>query len=114
MTRCLSALPADEIMHQDITPLCAADIQDQLKKRFAYLSGERRAGRQEGGSVPGGRDLSVSCDDVGLVRVVEPGTRPTAWPALDFIEGQERLCDACGGGRRLGAIEEPVGGHLGS
>ncbi|XP_041586876.1 guanine nucleotide exchange factor DBS isoform X2 [Vulpes lagopus] len=29
----------DEIMHQDITPLCAADIQDQLKKRFAYLSG---------------------------------------------------------------------------
>uniref|UniRef100_A0A8C9KAW9 MCF.2 cell line derived transforming sequence like n=1 Tax=Panthera tigris altaica TaxID=74533 RepID=A0A8C9KAW9_PANTA len=36
-----SALPADEIMHQDITPLCAADIQDQLKKRFAYLSGGR-------------------------------------------------------------------------
>ncbi|XP_038286720.1 guanine nucleotide exchange factor DBS isoform X1 [Canis lupus familiaris] len=33
--------PADEIMHQDITPLCAADIQDQLKKRFAYLSGGR-------------------------------------------------------------------------
>ncbi|ELK14882.1 Guanine nucleotide exchange factor DBS [Pteropus alecto] len=31
----------DEIMHQDITPLCAADIQDQLKKRFAYLSGGR-------------------------------------------------------------------------
>uniref|UniRef100_A0A8C9KQE1 MCF.2 cell line derived transforming sequence like n=1 Tax=Panthera tigris altaica TaxID=74533 RepID=A0A8C9KQE1_PANTA len=30
-----------EIMHQDITPLCAADIQDQLKKRFAYLSGGR-------------------------------------------------------------------------
>lgn len=29
-------------MHQDITPLCAADIQDQLKKRFAYLSGECR------------------------------------------------------------------------
>lgn len=27
-------------MHQDIVPLCAADIQDQLKKRFAYLSGE--------------------------------------------------------------------------
>lgn len=27
-------------MHHDITPLCAADIQDQLKKRFAYLSGE--------------------------------------------------------------------------
>ncbi|KAM5313220.1 guanine nucleotide exchange factor DBS isoform 4-T4 [Glossophaga mutica] len=36
--RCPSA---DEIMHQDITPLCAADIQDQLKKRFAYLSGGR-------------------------------------------------------------------------
>ncbi|XP_027943136.1 guanine nucleotide exchange factor DBS isoform X2 [Eumetopias jubatus] len=33
--------PADEIMHRDITPLCAADIQDQLKKRFAYLSGGR-------------------------------------------------------------------------
>ncbi|XP_016068364.1 PREDICTED: guanine nucleotide exchange factor DBS isoform X1 [Miniopterus natalensis] len=31
----------DEIMHQDINPLCAADIQDQLKKRFAYLSGGR-------------------------------------------------------------------------
>ncbi|XP_060039714.1 guanine nucleotide exchange factor DBS isoform X2 [Erinaceus europaeus] len=31
----------DEIMHQDVTPLCAADIQDQLKKRFAYLSGGR-------------------------------------------------------------------------
>ncbi|XP_012519623.1 PREDICTED: guanine nucleotide exchange factor DBS-like, partial [Propithecus coquereli] len=31
----------DEIMHQDIVPLCAADIQDQLRKRFAYLSGGR-------------------------------------------------------------------------
>ncbi|XP_058132390.1 guanine nucleotide exchange factor DBS isoform X24 [Dasypus novemcinctus] len=28
-------------MHQDIVPLCAADIKDQLKKRFAYLSGGR-------------------------------------------------------------------------
>ncbi|KYO41328.1 hypothetical protein Y1Q_0006171 [Alligator mississippiensis] len=37
---------ADEIMHQDITPLCAADIEDQLKKQFAYLSG----GRGEDGS----------------------------------------------------------------
>ena len=36
----MSALPADEIMHRDIVPLCAADIQEQLKKRFAYLSGE--------------------------------------------------------------------------
>lgn len=27
-------------MHQDITPLCAADIEDQLKKQFAYLSGK--------------------------------------------------------------------------
>ena len=35
-------------MHQDITPLCAADIQDQLKKRFAYLSGECWAGGREG------------------------------------------------------------------
>ncbi|XP_054686648.1 guanine nucleotide exchange factor DBS isoform X5 [Grus americana] len=31
----------DEIMHQDIIPLYAADIQDQLKKQFAYLSGGR-------------------------------------------------------------------------
>ncbi|EPY86931.1 hypothetical protein CB1_000287033 [Camelus ferus] len=31
----------DEIMHQDISPLCAADIQDQLQKCFAYLSGGR-------------------------------------------------------------------------
>ncbi|XP_056662818.1 guanine nucleotide exchange factor DBS isoform X22 [Monodelphis domestica] len=31
----------DEIMHQDIVPLCAADIEDQLKKQFAYLSGGR-------------------------------------------------------------------------
>ncbi|KYO41329.1 hypothetical protein Y1Q_0006171 [Alligator mississippiensis] len=37
---------SDEIMHQDITPLCAADIEDQLKKQFAYLSG----GRGEDGS----------------------------------------------------------------
>ncbi|XP_058526556.1 guanine nucleotide exchange factor DBS isoform X3 [Ochotona princeps] len=31
----------DEIMHQDVVPLCAADIHEQLKKRFAYLSGGR-------------------------------------------------------------------------
>ncbi|XP_027660664.1 guanine nucleotide exchange factor DBS isoform X7 [Falco biarmicus] len=31
----------DEIMHQDSVPLYAADIQDQLKKQFAYLSGGR-------------------------------------------------------------------------
>ncbi|XP_024608415.1 guanine nucleotide exchange factor DBS [Neophocaena asiaeorientalis asiaeorientalis] len=31
----------DEIMHHDISPLRAADIQDQLQKRFAYLSGGR-------------------------------------------------------------------------
>uniref|UniRef100_A0A8C3E0K5 MCF.2 cell line derived transforming sequence like n=1 Tax=Corvus moneduloides TaxID=1196302 RepID=A0A8C3E0K5_CORMO len=31
----------DEIMHQDIIPLYAADIQDQLRKQFAYLSGGR-------------------------------------------------------------------------
>ncbi|XP_014387427.1 PREDICTED: guanine nucleotide exchange factor DBS isoform X2 [Myotis brandtii] len=37
----LEGTATDEIMHQDITPLCAADIQDQLKKRFAYLSGGR-------------------------------------------------------------------------
>ena len=28
-------------MHQDIIPLYAADIHDQLKKQFAYLSGGR-------------------------------------------------------------------------
>ncbi|XP_032467449.1 guanine nucleotide exchange factor DBS isoform X2 [Phocoena sinus] len=33
--------PADEIMHYDVSPLRAADIQDQLQKRFAYLSGGR-------------------------------------------------------------------------
>eukprot|EP00076_Gallus_gallus_P014525 XP_015133330.1 guanine nucleotide exchange factor DBS isoform X2 [Gallus gallus] len=32
---------SDEIMHQDIIPLYAADIHDQLKKQFAYLSGGR-------------------------------------------------------------------------
>ncbi|XP_054237010.1 guanine nucleotide exchange factor DBS isoform X4 [Indicator indicator] len=32
---------SDEVMHQDIIPLYAADIQDQLKKQFAYLSGGR-------------------------------------------------------------------------
>jgi len=43
MVRRLNAVcrRTDEIMHRDITPLCAADIQDQLKKRFAYLSGGR-------------------------------------------------------------------------
>ncbi|XP_029766363.1 guanine nucleotide exchange factor DBS isoform X1 [Terrapene carolina triunguis] len=35
------AMQAEEIMHQDIIPLCAADIEDQLKKQFAYLSGGR-------------------------------------------------------------------------
>lgn len=34
-------LKPDEIMHQDLVPLCAADIQEQLRKRFAYLSGGR-------------------------------------------------------------------------
>ncbi|XP_047576414.1 guanine nucleotide exchange factor DBS isoform X3 [Lutra lutra] len=37
----LLSVAEDEIMHRDISPLCAADIQDQLKKRFAYLSGGR-------------------------------------------------------------------------
>ncbi|XP_072197409.1 guanine nucleotide exchange factor DBS isoform X13 [Excalfactoria chinensis] len=31
----------DEVMYQDIIPLYAADIHDQLKKQFAYLSGGR-------------------------------------------------------------------------
>ncbi|XP_069493259.1 guanine nucleotide exchange factor DBS isoform X3 [Ambystoma mexicanum] len=33
----------DEIMQQDTKPLCAAEIEDQLKKQFAYLSGGRGA-----------------------------------------------------------------------
>ncbi|XP_032907095.1 guanine nucleotide exchange factor DBS isoform X1 [Catharus ustulatus] len=37
----VTEITADEIMHQDIIPLYAADIQDQLKKQFAYLSGGR-------------------------------------------------------------------------
>ncbi|KAM4904684.1 guanine nucleotide exchange factor DBS isoform 2-T2 [Sylvia borin] len=37
----VTEIMADEIMHQDIIPLYAADIQDQLKKQFAYLSGGR-------------------------------------------------------------------------
>ncbi|XP_068124171.1 guanine nucleotide exchange factor DBS isoform X3 [Hyperolius riggenbachi] len=32
---------SDDIMHQDTFPMCAADIEDQLKKQFAYLSGGR-------------------------------------------------------------------------
>uniref|UniRef100_A0A8C6YC95 MCF.2 cell line derived transforming sequence like n=1 Tax=Naja naja TaxID=35670 RepID=A0A8C6YC95_NAJNA len=32
-------LVLDEIMHQDIVPLCAEDIEDELRKKFAYLSG---------------------------------------------------------------------------
>ncbi|XP_063809200.1 guanine nucleotide exchange factor DBS isoform X3 [Pseudophryne corroboree] len=34
-------ISADDIMHQDTFPICAADIEDQLKKQFAYLSGGR-------------------------------------------------------------------------
>nr|XP_021401287.1 guanine nucleotide exchange factor DBS isoform X1 [Lonchura striata domestica] len=37
----VTEIMSDEIMHQDIIPLYAADIQDQLKKQFAYLSGGR-------------------------------------------------------------------------
>ncbi|XP_068860396.1 guanine nucleotide exchange factor DBS isoform X1 [Aphelocoma coerulescens] len=37
----VTEITADEIMHQDIIPLYAADIQDQLRKQFAYLSGGR-------------------------------------------------------------------------
>ncbi|XP_019465537.1 guanine nucleotide exchange factor DBS isoform X3 [Meleagris gallopavo] len=37
----LDFVAKDEIMHQDIIPLYAADIHDQLKKQFAYLSGGR-------------------------------------------------------------------------
>ncbi|XP_075446787.1 guanine nucleotide exchange factor DBS isoform X14 [Ascaphus truei] len=31
----------DDIMHQDTFPVCAVDIEDQLKRQFAYLSGGR-------------------------------------------------------------------------
>lgn len=66
MTVCPSALPADEIMHQDITPLCAADIQDQLRKRFAYLSGECLAGPGPGrrGSTRPGVCLPLALRDL--------------------------------------------------
>ncbi|KAJ6667382.1 hypothetical protein lerEdw1_016503 [Lerista edwardsae] len=40
-TSWLDSVAQDEIMHQDIVPLCAADIEDQLRKKFAYLSGGR-------------------------------------------------------------------------
>lgn len=33
-------LVLDDIMHQDIVPLCAEDIEDELRKKFAYLSGK--------------------------------------------------------------------------
>ncbi|XP_041440176.1 guanine nucleotide exchange factor DBS isoform X3 [Xenopus laevis] len=39
-------LPSDDIMQQETSPICAADIEDQLRKQFAYLSG----GRGENGS----------------------------------------------------------------
>ncbi|XP_078513814.1 guanine nucleotide exchange factor DBS isoform X6 [Lissotriton helveticus] len=39
----LESSSQDEIMQQDAFPLCAADIEDQLKKQFAYLSGGRGA-----------------------------------------------------------------------
>uniref|UniRef100_A0A8C5P9P9 MCF.2 cell line derived transforming sequence like n=1 Tax=Leptobrachium leishanense TaxID=445787 RepID=A0A8C5P9P9_9ANUR len=32
---------SDDIMHQDSFPVCAADIEDQLQKQFAFLSGGR-------------------------------------------------------------------------
>lgn len=38
--QCIFFSSTDEIMHQDIIPLYAADIHDQLKKQFAYLSGK--------------------------------------------------------------------------
>ncbi|XP_053311217.1 guanine nucleotide exchange factor DBS isoform X2 [Spea bombifrons] len=34
-------IEADDIMHQDTFPVCAADIEDQLRKQFAFLSGGR-------------------------------------------------------------------------
>lgn len=30
-------------MHQDIVPLCAEDIEDELRKKFAYLSGKKNS-----------------------------------------------------------------------
>jgi hypothetical protein len=64
-----STLPPDEIMHQDIVPLFDADIQEQLKKRFAYLSGDfqkPRRGRKEGQPVGQGLvPLGLMCPRVG-------------------------------------------------
>lgn len=54
-------------MHQDITPLCAADIQDQLKKRFAYLSGECRLPGSVGACVCVADRVLVLHDLVGPV-----------------------------------------------
>lgn len=54
-------------MHQDIVPLCAADIQEQLKKRFAYLSGEFR---KPGPGCP------------GLEKGQSPGLLPTLDPPV--------------------------------
>lgn len=64
-------------MHQDITPLCAADIQDQLKKRFAYLSGECRplGSMRAGVCGAGGWPLSV----LVLYDPVGPITRGGSW-----------------------------------
>lgn len=38
--KCVLGFVSDEIMHQDVVPLCATDIEDQLRKKFAYLSGK--------------------------------------------------------------------------
>ncbi|XP_018102667.1 guanine nucleotide exchange factor DBS isoform X7 [Xenopus laevis] len=39
-------MPSYDIMQQETSPICSADIEDQLRKQFAYLSG----GRGENGS----------------------------------------------------------------
>lgn len=37
---CLSVFCPDEIMQLDSSPLCAADITPDLKRQFAFLSGD--------------------------------------------------------------------------
>lgn len=40
LTEPICVFGADEIMQLDSSPLCAADIAPDLKRQFAFLSGE--------------------------------------------------------------------------
>lgn len=114
MTVCPSALPADEIMHQDITPLCAADIQDQLRKRFAYLSGECLAGPGPGrrGSTRPGVCLPLALRDLSGPVPRGGNWNSLCWRLLWVLPGaQDALAGPSGGGSALigkQPREEPV------